>query len=420
MAQVAIYFGSQSGTAECFAEEIQEEAQNHGITAEVFDLRSFTPDSFATKKITILVVATYGDGEPTENAMDFGTWMRQPLAEACPLKGQRFSVMGLGDMNYTKFNQMGIDTDLNLERLGSKRFYVRGVGDDSQDIAEDFKKWKEGGFWKALKEAVAEIESEGGFVEMAKAAVEAEASKLPLYLYVGNGEENGAAKDIADSITEKVQTMGLEVSKRQCLSDRKACEVVRKMPKYGVALVIVDAGPSALCPAGKKLVRNMNVELDKEGLKEKGVMYGVLAVATSTCQNSSMMLKDQIQKHSTTVEKAFDRVGGTTLNTRMPTYIDAGAAEPNPRSVIDEVCESIFKICSGPPPKKVESKAQKAEKILNEKPDTTAATTHSAARMVLLCTGSEAREAGDAMSEAFGSKCSVEDAALVSLAGAEM
>jgi sulfite reductase alpha subunit-like flavoprotein len=415
MAQVAIYFGSQSGTAECFASEIHEEAASHGISSEVFDLRTFTPDSFSAKPITILVVATYGDGEPTDNAQDFGTWMRNPNLGDIPLKGQRFAVMGLGDMNYTKFNQFGSDTDFNLERLGSKRFYERGVGDDSQDIAEDFKKWKEGGFWDALKKVVAEVEIEGGFVQMAKAVVEQEASALPFYLYVGNDENDGAAKDIADCLTEKMQSLGLECAKRQCLSDRKACEVVKKMPKYGVALVVVDAGPSGMCAAGKKLVRNMNVELDKEGLKEKGVMFSVLTVATSKCNNSATMLKNQIQQNCITVGKAFDRLGAVALNGKVPTYVDAGVDDP--KAVIDELGESLSKILAAPPPKKVSNQAQKAEKLSSEKPDTknTAAT---AARTVVLCTGSESREGGQAMADAFGSKCSLEDAALVSLAGA--
>ncbi|CAE8705529.1 unnamed protein product [Polarella glacialis] len=124
MAEVNIYFGSQSGTAESFSEEIKEEAAEHGINAQVIDLMLFTPQDFATCKIAVMVVSTYGDGEPTDNAVAFHRWASDPRNDpGAPLKGMRYAVMGLGDMNYSKFNNMGGMTDQNLERLGAKRVF---------------------------------------------------------------------------------------------------------------------------------------------------------------------------------------------------------------------------------------------------------------------------------------------------------
>eukprot|EP00438_Fugacium_kawagutii_P032297 Skav203507 [mRNA] locus=scaffold2089:216055:219176:- [translate_table: standard] len=47
------------------------------------------------------------------------------------------------------------------ERLGAERIYKRGIGDDSQDIVEDFEKWRAGGLMEKLKEAVDEVKKEG-------------------------------------------------------------------------------------------------------------------------------------------------------------------------------------------------------------------------------------------------------------------
>jgi sulfite reductase alpha subunit-like flavoprotein len=415
MAEVSIFFGSQSGTAECFAEEIHEEASQNGVKTEVLDLRSFSPDSFKAKKIVVFIVSTYGDGEPTDNAVDFHKWACNPNNDGA-LIGQRFCVMGLGDMNYTKFNNMGTMTDANLERLGGKKIYSRGVGDDSQDIASDFQKWKEGGLWASLQKAVAEVTAEGGFAQ--KTSMEkAVADKIPLYLYVGHSEADGAAKDVTDSLVEKWQAQGQDAPIRQCLSDRKACEVVRKMPKSGIALVVVDSGPDGLCPNGRKLVRNMNVELDKEGLKSKGVRFAIVTVATSKCNNSAVALKNQIQQNCATLDKAFDRIGASSLRGEVPNYIDAGVDDPLP--FLDDVIKSLVKVSSGPAPEETESKAQSAERLLKSKPDEKVVMpVATGARTVILCTGDEAKEAADAIAGSFGNRCSVEDAALVSLAGA--
>ena len=62
--------------------------------------------------------------------------------------------MGLGDMNYSSFNKFGEEVDSHLLRLGGKRIYKRGIGDASQDIEEDFAKWKEGGLVEAVKAAL--------------------------------------------------------------------------------------------------------------------------------------------------------------------------------------------------------------------------------------------------------------------------
>lgn len=150
---VWIYFGSQSGTAEQFANELGEQAASQGVQAQVVDLEDFTPEEFVRHQVVVLVVATYGEGDPTDNAMEFFKWLKDEDLPSDTLQGTKFTVMGLGSRQYVHFNACCKQADDRLERLGATRIYDRCEGDDDQDIEEDFNKWKDGGLWPALRNA---------------------------------------------------------------------------------------------------------------------------------------------------------------------------------------------------------------------------------------------------------------------------
>ncbi|KAF4650772.1 hypothetical protein FOL47_000874 [Perkinsus chesapeaki] len=79
--KIYIYFASQTGTAEGFASEIADEAQELGLHTEVVDLEEFDPDTFMEHKNVIIVAATYGEGDPPDNATEFANWLSK---EATP------------------------------------------------------------------------------------------------------------------------------------------------------------------------------------------------------------------------------------------------------------------------------------------------------------------------------------------------
>lgn len=57
----------------------------------------FDPDIFVQHKAVIMVVATYGEGDPTDNAVEFYKWIHEDGREQDCLKGMNFAVMGLGN-----------------------------------------------------------------------------------------------------------------------------------------------------------------------------------------------------------------------------------------------------------------------------------------------------------------------------------
>jgi len=71
--------------------------------------------------LVIFLVSTWGDGEPTRDADSFYEYINDIKHPSNLLKNLKYSVFGLGDRRYELFNQMGIDTDKALQKLGGQR-----------------------------------------------------------------------------------------------------------------------------------------------------------------------------------------------------------------------------------------------------------------------------------------------------------
>ena len=106
---MSIYFGSQTGTAEGFARTLMEEGKARGFDAKMVDLEDFDPETLPENKLAVFLVATYGEGEPTDNAANFAAWLKNKDKEIddnylAPLK---FAVFGLGNRQYEHYNAQG-------------------------------------------------------------------------------------------------------------------------------------------------------------------------------------------------------------------------------------------------------------------------------------------------------------------------
>ena len=143
-----LLFGSQTGTAEDYANKLSRELHSRfGLNTMVADFADYDFDNFGDITDDILVffiVATYGEGEPTDNADEFHTWLTD---EADTLSTLRFTVFGLGNSTYEFYNAIGRKFDQLLEEQGGERFAEYGEGDDGTGtLDEDFLSWKDGVF----------------------------------------------------------------------------------------------------------------------------------------------------------------------------------------------------------------------------------------------------------------------------------
>lgn len=148
---MVIFFGSQTGTAEGFSRILMEEGKAKGFNAKTTDLEDFSKESLASCRLAVFLMATYGEGEPTDNANQFYKWLKNDDGEVAEdfLGSVEFAVFGLGNRQYEHFNKMGRSTDKLLEKVGAKRVVEYGEGDDDGSLEEDFEKWK-AAFWPQM------------------------------------------------------------------------------------------------------------------------------------------------------------------------------------------------------------------------------------------------------------------------------
>ncbi|XP_074017030.1 NADPH--cytochrome P450 reductase isoform X3 [Numenius arquata] len=150
---IVVFYGSQTGTAEEFANRLSKDAHRYGLRGmaadpEEYDLSDLSRLSEIDKSLAVFCMATYGEGDPTDNAQDFYDWLQEADAD---LSGLRFAVFGLGNKTYEHFNAMGKYVDKRLEELGAQRIFELGLGDDDGNLEEDFITWREQ-FWPAVCE----------------------------------------------------------------------------------------------------------------------------------------------------------------------------------------------------------------------------------------------------------------------------
>lgn len=110
--------------------------------------------------LVFFVMATYGEGEPTDNAVDFWDLVsdEQPQFsenedEEVPLKNLRYVAFGLGNKTYEHYNEVIRNVDKRLTSMGAKRIGERGEGDDDGSLEEDFLAWQEE-MWPAFCDAL--------------------------------------------------------------------------------------------------------------------------------------------------------------------------------------------------------------------------------------------------------------------------
>jgi len=137
-----VLYGSQTGTAEGLAKKAAKVAEAKGFAAKVVCTEQFESVNLAEEQNVVLITSTYGDGEPPDNAQAFWSWLN---SEAAPrLERARFSVLALGDTNYSQFCEFGKKCDARLEQLGATRVHPRT--DCDVDYESPAASWIEGVF----------------------------------------------------------------------------------------------------------------------------------------------------------------------------------------------------------------------------------------------------------------------------------
>ncbi|KAI9875349.1 MAG: hypothetical protein M1830_008595 [Pleopsidium flavum] len=143
---IVIFWGSQSGTAEGFANRLAEEIHlRFGVEALAADLSDYDPetiDLIPEAKAAIFMIATYGEGDPSDNTAGLWDWVTR--FPDLSLQNFRYVAFGLGNRNYKHYNRViDIVADAFDRARATKLLPVCRADDSAGARQEDFMEWKE-------------------------------------------------------------------------------------------------------------------------------------------------------------------------------------------------------------------------------------------------------------------------------------
>jgi cytochrome P450/NADPH-cytochrome P450 reductase len=145
-----VLYGSNTGSAEAFAERIASDAESQGYAAVAAPLDEHA-GALPTDGAVVILTASY-EGQPPDNARQFTAWLDALSADA--LKGVRYAVFGCGNRQWARtYQAVPKRFDAALEAAGATRIKERGETDAGGDFFGAFDEWY-GSLWGDLGRAL--------------------------------------------------------------------------------------------------------------------------------------------------------------------------------------------------------------------------------------------------------------------------
>ena len=304
---VTILYGTETFTAEGYAERTGEALSDLGYEVDVIDMEDFEPDAISTLKTLLVVTSTYGNGDPPASA--------EPLYDAlmddnaARLDGMRFSVCGLGDTTYPRFAQCGKDFDRRLAELGGARFAARK--DCDVDVDPFWEEWLVD--VKAGLEALDWASGSGAAAATESAAATAEASPAQQ----STAPEPAAV--VAPSASDAVAQASALHLRCGPPSKADAAPGSRRNPVLGT----ITVNRSLTGDAATRDVRHLELDLSGRGLSwEPGDSIGFFA------PNDPTLVDAILEAAGADGEAAVDvKSGQMSLRDAMLTRLDVHTAD---------------------------------------------------------------------------------------------
>lgn len=134
---LSILYGSESGNAEGLAGRVDKAAKAAGFRSTVHDMADYSAAKLKDEKNVLIVVSTWGEGDPPDGAVDFHEFVMG--GNAPKMEGVNFAVFALGDTSYPDFCECGKQFDKRFAELGANRVMERVDAD--VDFDEPFETW---------------------------------------------------------------------------------------------------------------------------------------------------------------------------------------------------------------------------------------------------------------------------------------
>jgi NADPH-ferrihemoprotein reductase len=135
---MVILWGSQTGQAEGLAYTLARMLRLRlSVNALVSDLADIIPTtlvSIPSNKPVIFLMSTYGEGDPSDNAVKFCNWLNRSNST---LGNLRYAAFGLGNSTYKHYNRTINTVTRRLDQKGASRIGIIGHGDDAAGTTKD-------------------------------------------------------------------------------------------------------------------------------------------------------------------------------------------------------------------------------------------------------------------------------------------
>lgn len=132
-----VLYGSQTGTAQEIAERVGRDARRYRFNVLSQAMDDYDVSNLVNEELILFVCSTTGQGETPDNMKNFWKFLLRKKLPANSLDGVNFSVVGLGDSSYAKFNFVAKRLNRRLLQLGGHCFSPAALADDQHDLGPD-------------------------------------------------------------------------------------------------------------------------------------------------------------------------------------------------------------------------------------------------------------------------------------------
>ncbi|HEX4737665.1 MAG TPA: assimilatory sulfite reductase (NADPH) flavoprotein subunit [Allosphingosinicella sp.] len=120
---LTILYGTETGNARDLGKALAAAAAERGLAPRLFDMADYKVRQLKDEEDLLVIVSTYGEGDPPQPAIGFFEFLEGRRAPQLP--NLRYSVLALGDSTYEKYCEAGKRIDRRLQELGAARLDER-------------------------------------------------------------------------------------------------------------------------------------------------------------------------------------------------------------------------------------------------------------------------------------------------------
>ncbi|KAG0375556.1 NADPH-dependent diflavin oxidoreductase 1 [Mortierella sp. AD032] len=135
--RILFLYGSQTGCAQDVAENAAREARRMHFSATVSAMDDYDRSLLIREHFVVFIASTTGQGEEPDNMKKFWKFLLRKSHPSDALDHMEYTVLGLGDSAYIKFNWPAKKLYKRLMQLGAVPFYEPAYADDQHYLGVD-------------------------------------------------------------------------------------------------------------------------------------------------------------------------------------------------------------------------------------------------------------------------------------------